>query len=63
MKWIALSLIGVGLALILYAFNSDRTSSFDGGSFVLQMLALLAGGGLMLGGIVWIIVLVFVAVP
>lgn len=63
MKWIPLALIAVGIALLIWAMRSDRTSSFDDGTFIIQIAAILFGGALIIAGICWLIGLVIAAIP
>jgi hypothetical protein len=60
-KYIAFSLIAVGLLLLLMAWRAESSASFDDGSF-LDVIALAIGGvGLCIAGGLWLSVLMFIA--
>lgn len=61
MKWIALALIIVGVVLLIRAFTLDRTSSFDDGSFILQILVGGLGAVLIAAGIIVLLAMLFIA--
>lgn len=63
MKYVALALIAVGIMLIIYAIKADSTSSFDDGSFMIQIAAGGIGALSIVGGVVIIIMLAFMGLP
>lgn len=60
MKWIPLALIAIGIVAIIFAIRAGRTSSFDDGTFIMQIIVGLCGAaGIVIGG-VWLAVLFFI---
>ncbi len=45
-----------GFLLVLWGFHDDRTSSFDDGTFMLQIIKIVAGGLLLVIGLGWSLV-------
>ncbi len=58
-KWIAIALIAAGLVPLAVALKRDKKSSFDDGSFLAEIGALLLGGGLIAAGVIWLFALAF----
>lgn len=58
-KWIILCLIIFGIISLLQSYRMDATSSFEDGSFLVQMIAAVVGIGCIVVGIIWFLVLLF----
>jgi hypothetical protein len=58
-KYWALSLLALGIFLLVAAARMDSKSSFDDGSFLLQIVAGLAGAGCIAVACIWFAVLFF----
>jgi F0F1-type ATP synthase assembly protein I len=63
MKWIPVGLIIVGLVVLARAFKGDRAASFEDGSFLLEIVKVLAGIALIVAGLVWLAISAFMALP
>lgn len=58
-KWIALAMLIAGIVAVLKAASMDSTSSFNDGSFLVQIVLFILGGVLGLGGILTFAVIAF----
>lgn len=58
-KYWALSLLALGVVLIVAAARLDGKSSFDDGSFLMQILVGILGVGCIAAACLWFIVLLF----
>lgn len=45
MKWVALALLIIGVALAAKSYTMNATSSFEDGTFMFQMIAGIVGAG------------------
>jgi len=58
-KWIILSLVIFGIILLVISYKVDKKTSFEDGSFLVQMVAIIAGILFIIVGIIWFLVLIF----
>lgn len=58
-KWVALAMLIAGIVAVLKAMNMDSTSSFNDGSFLVQIVLFILGGALGLGGLLTFAVIAF----
>ena len=61
MKFIPLVLFVVGACVLLHSMLRDAKNSFDDGTFLIQMIEMFGGVGLMIVAIIWFSVLIFLA--
>lgn len=62
MKWIALALFLIGVALIHGAFRLDPHASFQSGTFIWMLFKFFAGVGCCVVALVLFLIAVFIAI-
>lgn len=62
MKWVALALLVIGIALAIYSVTKFQSSSFEDGSFVLAILGVCIGVIAVIASLIWFGVLLFMGI-
>lgn len=61
MKMIPAIILLIGAVVFLHGILRDNTSSFEDGTFLIQLMEIVGGAGMVFVAVVWFLVLVFLS--